>query len=373
MKTLITRRPLAAFLILAFVLAFIPFVILNMLAPQLALPRIIFVGFAPILAALIVTAAMDGGTGVRRLLGGFLKWRFGAGFYFIALILPCLILLGAWLGLTLFGMEADFIMPELPGLALVALFALLRGPLGEEAGFRGFALPLLMRRYSFIPASLAAGGFSALWRLPFLVMAGMGLFPGEPARFTLFLAGTSLATIVLAIPLGWLYVKTKSLIAPILLRLGVALASLFLIAPEDMKTLTFAASITLIAALWVGLMRLPLPASAAARPQLSADPFVAFQAVAFISLLPWLFFSVVFNINNPVAERDVSIIIYFLFATPWQVPLFLCLASVGMWAAYVLRFKRAAFTAGAALCLPLAIFALILLMQIIDYQRIIHR
>lgn len=373
LKMFITRRPLASFLLLAFALALIPLAILHMLAPQLALPGTILIGLAPMSAALIVTAVIAGRAGVRRLLGGFLRWRFGAQFYFIALMLPCLVLLGAWLGLTLFGVEADFFVPALPGLALIVFLELLRGPLGEETGFRGFALPLLMRRYSLTSASFIAGGLSAIWRLPLLMMAGVSLFPGESARLGLFLAATSLATIALAIPLGWIFVKTESLIAPVLMRLGVALVFVFLVAPEDMKVLNFAASTALIALLWVGLMRLPRPESVVARPQLPASPFVSFQITAFISLLPWLFFYAVFNINNPIAERDVSIIVYFLFGTLWQVPLFLCFVSVGMWGAFVLRFRRAAYTAGLVLLLPLAAFALILLMQYIEYQNIANR
>lgn len=366
MKTLVTRHPLASFMILAFVFALIPFVALS----RFLMVRAITVGFAPLLAALLVTAIMEGETGVHRFLRGFLKWRLGAVHYSVVLVLPGLVLLGAWLGLVFFGVDADFVLPDSSTLVLFVFLGLLRSSLGEEAGFRGFAMPLLMQRHSLVPASLMAGGLSALWRLPFAALAGLSLFAGEPARLALFFAGTLIGTTALGIPLGWLYVRTESLIAPILLHLGVGLVFLFLIAPEDVKVIAFAAAFTLVAAVWFGVMRVPLPATAAARPRLAPGPFVAFQVLALVSLAPWFFFWILFNINNPVAERDVSFVIQFLFGTMWQLPVFLLLASTSMWVAFILRFRRAAFAAGAMLCLPLVAFGLILLLQFVEYSRL---
>ena len=45
-------------------------------------------GFGPMLAALIVTAIIQGRSGIRDLLSGLLKWRVGAGWILFSLLSP---------------------------------------------------------------------------------------------------------------------------------------------------------------------------------------------------------------------------------------------------------------------------------------------
>ena len=50
--------------------------------------------------------------------------------------------------------------------AWVALFLVFSGPLGEEPGWRGFALPKMLERQGALVASLLLGGLWAAWHLP---------------------------------------------------------------------------------------------------------------------------------------------------------------------------------------------------------------
>lgn len=95
-----------------------------------------------------------------------------------------------------------------PGLfmALSALLlTLLRGTEGpmEELGWRGYALPLLQRRYNGLTASLILGCVWALWHLPAIVIgrAGMGggLSGGLVHVLLVFLAGTVAQSIILTV------------------------------------------------------------------------------------------------------------------------------------------------------------------------------
>jgi len=113
-------------------------------------------------------------------------------------------------------------------------------------------------------------------------------------------------------------------------------------------------------------MWLAFSKAASMRSKVAFGPFVAFQVIALISLPLWFFLWMIFNLDKPVSERDVSIAIYFLFATLWWIPLYLLLGSTGMWLAVVLRLKRAALITGIALCLPLAAFFVILLSQYLE-------
>lgn len=373
-KSLTYSHPLGSFVFLALVFSLIPFITLQVLIPQLILLRSVLVGFAPMLAAFMVVSSLKGESiSARTLVKSLLHWRFSAGYYGIALFGPCLVLFLSWFILSVFGVESNVITPRPSDFVFIILTVLISGPIGEEVGFRGFALPYLLQRYSFVSASLIVGGLAGLWRLPIVTTAAMGLFSSEPARMILFLIGSLLGTISMAVPLGWLYVKTNSLIAPILIRLVFSITFFSLFVPEDLKAFSFAVSILLITALWAILRRIPLPPSVSARPTFLVIPYIVFQVIAVISVPLWFFFYILFNINNPVAGRDVSFVIYFLFGTLWHIPVFLGVVSTVMWGAFLLRFKRVTLISGVALCLPIAAFIFILMLQSLEYQRLIHK
>jgi hypothetical protein len=60
------------------------------------------------------------------------------------------------------------------------------GPIGEEFGWRGFALPRLLDRYSALPASIGLGLIHTAWHLPLFFIPGM---PQTQVCFPLFTLG----------------------------------------------------------------------------------------------------------------------------------------------------------------------------------------
>jgi uncharacterized protein len=73
---------------------------------------------------------------------------------------------------------------------------------GEELGWRGYALPQLLERWSPLTSSLILGLLWGLWHLPtFLV-------PGTP-QYGLPLSAFILLTVEYSILLTWLYLHTK--------------------------------------------------------------------------------------------------------------------------------------------------------------------
>ena len=102
--------------------------------------------FGPILAAFVMAGADRGVGGLRDLLRRLVLWRVKPVWFGVALFLP------PTLSLTAIGTSAVLAgqSPDIPWPAvthnLVPQFLyilLLGGPLGEEAGWRGFALPRL--------------------------------------------------------------------------------------------------------------------------------------------------------------------------------------------------------------------------------------
>ncbi len=156
--------------------------------------------FAPSVAAVLV-AARKGGAGARPLLGQLLRWRVGPGWYAVALFGPAaLMLVAIGLHVALGGAVPDF--PEPSRWPLVAvnlvLVLLVGGPLGEELGWRGFALPRLQARHGALRASVVLGVVWALWHLPLFAVPGA---PQGQVPFLLFVA----QAVALSVFFAWAY------------------------------------------------------------------------------------------------------------------------------------------------------------------------
>jgi uncharacterized protein len=127
----------------------------------------------PTLAALIMTAVTEGSTGVARLLARLVLWRVGIQWYVFALLgIPLIMLLGTVAYSRDLPNLAALGAPSylLSYLTTYILVLVLGGPLFEEPGWRGFALPRIERLHGPLLASLILGVLWALWHLPeFLV------------------------------------------------------------------------------------------------------------------------------------------------------------------------------------------------------------
>ena len=124
-------------------------------------------------------------------------WRVGLPWYVIALGLPTVLSI-ATAGLSyLLGASKSIQVGALTVLELV-LFVLV---VGEELGWRGYALPLLLEKRSAVTASLILGVLWALWHLPTFVV------PGTP-QYGLPLAAFVLLTIEYSILMTWVFLHT---------------------------------------------------------------------------------------------------------------------------------------------------------------------
>ena len=141
-------------------------------------------GYGPALAAIIVASLAHGRQGLRELFGRLFRWRVGIQWYLIALFLPVLItLLAITLNNLTGGATPDFSAAGFPFgpaetplwqkiLILLLVFTLGFDGLGEELGWRGFALPKLLERYSPLVSSLILGALWAVWHFPYALSEG---------------------------------------------------------------------------------------------------------------------------------------------------------------------------------------------------------
>ena len=140
-----------------------------------ALPGLTALGaFGPLVAAVILTAQESGRAGLRSLLSRVVRWRVAPIWYAVALLGPLAITLAAMvLEVAVLGVQPPslgVLIGELPSTVLTILvngvYMLIFVTLGEEVGWRGYALPALQARYSALLASLILGVVWALWHLP---------------------------------------------------------------------------------------------------------------------------------------------------------------------------------------------------------------
>lgn len=186
LRAAIIRRPLLAFLVLSYALAWGWWLPLALRGDELGVgtwPSQVPGLFAPAIAAAIVTAATGGRAALRDLAARTSRWRVSPRWYAAAAapIVAFCIVVGVLAAIGDGPRAADLGrfagLPAAQPLALLALLVLVG--LGEEIGWRGFALPHLLRGRTPLRASLLLAVPWAVWHLPLFVLSpalrGLGL------------------------------------------------------------------------------------------------------------------------------------------------------------------------------------------------------
>jgi uncharacterized protein len=205
------------------------------------LPLAVLGVFGPAVAATLVVAREGGWAAVRRLYAGLAAWRVSVRFYLIGLLLPAAALSGILWLLRFAGREGPIAyFPD--GARLVAAVVI---ALGEEIGWRGFALPRLQQRLPGFAASGVIGVLWTLWHVPMFVAAGVPL--SLLLVMALYFTGGSLL-------FTWLFNRSGgSLLVPVAAHVGAHLNNSHAALPGDVIPLVVQAII--YAALGLLLMR----------------------------------------------------------------------------------------------------------------------
>jgi membrane protease YdiL (CAAX protease family) len=175
----------------------IPFAVSAAVAP--------FAG--PFLAAFIMASVTEGKAGIGRLLRRIVRWRVGLRWYlFAAAGIPAIAVLGA---IALPGVLASFQAPALSWvptyLASFVVAFFIGGPLGEEPGWRGFALPRLQRLHGPLVGTLILAPLHVFWHLPLFWIPEWG----TPRDTIPDLAWYGLSGVALTFIYTWLFNNTK--------------------------------------------------------------------------------------------------------------------------------------------------------------------
>jgi uncharacterized protein len=235
-KALLARHPLVSFFVIAYAgtwLVELPYVLseygaglLPTRSPVLLWASSVAVFTGPFLSAFVMTGVTQGREGVHRLLRRLVLWRVGFGWYLFTFVgVPVLVVLSV---VVIPGVLGSFqglaALPPPLTLLGVYLYVLLAVALGEEIGWRGFALPRLQSMHGPLLGTLILGPLWALWHLPLFLTPWNEL---TVLSVVMFVLGTT----CLAIMYTWVFNNTKgSLLIVILIHVTFDWAT-FAVAP----------------------------------------------------------------------------------------------------------------------------------------------
>lgn len=201
-------------------------------APRLSGALFLASAFGPSVAAFVTVLAFGGKAGIMHWLRRCLRWRLGWGWYALALF-AAPTAMGTALGLHLvLGGTIPPMPVQGPVLIIIAQFAVitvLGGPLGEEFGWRGYALPALTTLYGWRWAAVLIGVVWGVWHLPLFWMPGtaqadlpMGLFLASTIALSVIFARLSVNTQFSVLPAILLHgvINWSSLVLPIMPAAG---------------------------------------------------------------------------------------------------------------------------------------------------------
>ncbi len=199
----------SAFFALAIGLSWLAWVPLTVLPHPGALREVLVVAgsFGPAAAALILSIARSGWARTRSELATSATWRHPVSLWVAALAGPAAIILVAIALCTAAGRPVVGWQDPARLYLVVPVFlyvTVLGGPLGEEAGWRGYALPRLQRDHSPTTAALLVGLVWGLWHAPLFAIDGTVQRSVPVAAFGIQILTTSVLY-------AWLWNRTTSL------------------------------------------------------------------------------------------------------------------------------------------------------------------
>jgi len=165
--------------------------------------------FGPLLSAFIVTSLTGGLKGVRELIVRVYRWRIGFRWWLVALSPVALYFVAVLINGIIegsFNLGGFGKVNELPDLSwpIGWIVMVLTFGLGEETGWRGFALPRLQTRHSAMSATLILVIFWLGWHAPMFFYKESFIEMGFPGAI-----GWAVSLAFGAIVLTWLYNSSR--------------------------------------------------------------------------------------------------------------------------------------------------------------------
>lgn len=222
-KNFIIRKPLGAYFVFSYVFFWLFLalfvVVLNTFhlkpdtLPSWLIPLVTILGsWMPTLAAVLVTGILEGHMGIGRLFRKFVHFKIPARWYLASLIPFGLAFATVWIyQITIGGLFPES-HPSLIFLIGLIVVNLLAGPIGEEVGWRGFALPRLLKKYTPLKTGIILGVIWDFWHLPLWITSGY-----TSVNLLLYCLYFSIGIISLSVLMTWIFCRTSNSLIPMVI------------------------------------------------------------------------------------------------------------------------------------------------------------
>ena len=236
---IIKKFPIISFFIMATMLgtAIIFLVFQGVIPARLALSSVLSAS----IAGIIMTAILDGKTGLKLLVKRALIWRVEIGYWlFAVLFLVPVILFGSLFNPLFNGDSVSFsdLKLSISILPMFIAFFIVAG-LGQELGWTGFLLPRLQGRFGALSSSLIRTLLVIIWHMPLLIFLRIQPYaiPDFPYGEWIIQKGflvTLLAMVMLSLPWSifytWIFNNTKGSLLLVAILHGSEIWLVYLIA-----------------------------------------------------------------------------------------------------------------------------------------------
>ena len=215
-QSLVRRHPLISFFVLTYAVTWTlwaPLVVFRDQIPgPLVLVLLVLGSNVPSVLGILFVALLRGRSGVRILLGRLLRARIGLRWYLAAVALAVPALCAVWVS-TLLGGPSPVVVTTISAVVVSFLFSIFPGSaVGEELGWRGFALPRLQVRHSALASSLIVGAAWGIYHFPLFLL-------GSPTRPLALFLPFAIGCVIMSIFYTWMYNGTGgSLLIVVLLH-----------------------------------------------------------------------------------------------------------------------------------------------------------
>ncbi len=215
LKQWVQQHPLFSYFFLAYAISwivFIPYVLAEWgyLQGDYTIFYVLHV-FGPAVAAIIMTRIIAGQAGLQELRQSIRHWRAPRKWYlFILLGIPALVMAGIILQPGALESYTGLTTSMVVGYPIYLVATFFGVGLGEEPGWRGFALPCMQKQYGSLWGTLFLGVLWSCWHLPDFLTASKGGGPGTTlATFLTNFPFFTLAVVSLAVFMTWIYNHTS--------------------------------------------------------------------------------------------------------------------------------------------------------------------
>ena len=222
-KSFIARKPLLMYFVFSYVFFWL-FLALFVVAlnvfhlkletiPSWLMPLVTILGsWIPTVASVLVTGILEGRGGTVRLFRKFIQFKIAVRWYLAALIPFGLVFTAAGIYQLVGDSSSGGTSLSLTFWIGLIVVNLLAGPTGEEAGWRGFALPRLLERYTPLKAGIILGIVWDFWHLPLWITSGY-----TSINLLLYCLFFSIGIVSLSVLMTWIFCKTAKSLVPMVI------------------------------------------------------------------------------------------------------------------------------------------------------------